>query len=78
MMPVDVVLLDIGLPDMDGWQVARAIRSAAAGGPLPLLVALTGYPDSSEDQDSPFAHHVVKPADQRELLEIIRQAPRQT
>src|SRR5690606_5924667 len=38
----EVVLLDIGLPDMDGWQLARALRQDAAIGPI-KLIAISGY-----------------------------------
>jgi CheY-like chemotaxis protein len=40
--PPDVVLLDLGLPKMDGWEVARQIRQRS-NGRRPLLVAISGY-----------------------------------
>jgi CheY-like chemotaxis protein len=40
--PPDVVLLDLGLPGMDGYEVARRLREQA-GGKRPFLIALTGY-----------------------------------
>jgi signal transduction histidine kinase len=60
----EVVILDIGLPDMDGYQVARALRAhpASAGA---LLIALTGYGQESDRQRTRaagFDHHLVKPA----------------
>ncbi len=60
----EVVILDIGLPDVDGYQVARALRAqpATAGA---LLIALTGYGQDSDRQRTRaagFDHHLVKPA----------------
>ena len=61
----DIVLLDIGLPEMDGYEVARRIR-ARPGLATPRLVALTGY-GQSEDlrraRDAGFDDHLVKPVD---------------
>jgi signal transduction histidine kinase/CheY-like chemotaxis protein len=59
----DVVLLDIGLPDMNGYQVAQRIRSAGAA---VRIIALTGYGQSEDLQrarDSGFDAHLVKPVD---------------
>jgi CheY-like chemotaxis protein len=59
----EAVLLDIGLPGMSGYDVARALR--AAGG-RPLLVALTGYgqrEDRRRAQEAGFDLHFVKPVD---------------
>tara|TARA_R100000306_G_scaffold59813_1_gene59200 strand:+ start:985 stop:2577 length:1593 start_codon:yes stop_codon:yes gene_type:complete len=69
----DVILLDIGLPDMSGYDVARAIRSSA-GRTNPLLVALTGYgqaEDIRKAMAAGFDHHLVKPADINRLMEIL-------
>jgi two-component system, sensor histidine kinase len=60
----EVVILDIGLPDMDGYQVARALRAhpSSAGA---LLIALTGYGQDSDrrrTREAGFDHHLVKPA----------------
>ena len=69
----DVVLLDIGMPGMNGYEVARAIRSRQSGGAsaTALLVALTGWGQDDDRQrarEAGFDHHMVKPAD-IELLE---------
>ena len=60
-----VVILDIGLPVLDGYQVARRIRMLPEGKGI-LLIALTGYGQSSDRQaatDAGFDRHFVKPAD---------------
>jgi len=59
----EVVLLDLGLPDLNGQEVARRIR--AAGDP-PAIIALTG---SEEPPSAPFDDFILKPADP-ELLRI--------
>jgi CheY-like chemotaxis protein len=69
----DVVLLDIGLPGLNGFEVARRIRLQAAN-PAMVLVALTGYgqaADRQRAQDSGFDHHLVKPADFDEIEKIL-------
>lgn len=69
-----VVLLDIGLPVLDGYQVARRLRSMRET-EQSLLIALTGYGQKEDRQaafDAGFSHHFVKPADATELLNCIR------
>jgi signal transduction histidine kinase/ActR/RegA family two-component response regulator len=71
-----VLLLDIGLPDMDGYQLAREVRKLPdlAGA---VLVALTGYgqgQDRLEAERSGFDHHLVKPASMERISEILAQA----
>jgi PAS domain S-box-containing protein len=70
----DVVLLDIGLPKMNGYEVARQIRQQPWGS-NPILVAITGW-GQSEDKDlsreSGFDHHLVKPVDHDHLLKLIQ------
>lgn len=61
----DAVLLDIGLPGLDGFEVAKRIRREASLKHT-LLIALTGYgleEDRQRSKDSGFNHHLVKPAD---------------
>jgi CheY-like chemotaxis protein len=58
----DVVLLDIGLPDLNGYEVAKRIRRAP-GAVKPILVALTGYGELDGAHDVLFDSHVLKPVD---------------
>jgi len=61
----EVVLLDIGLPGMDGYEVARRLR-ATAGMEAVRLIALTGYGQEADRRLSRLAgfdHHLVKPVD---------------
>jgi len=70
--PPDLVVLDIGLPGMDGYAVAARLR--AAGHASPALVALTGYgreDDLQRSRDAGFDHHLVKPIDFGQLQRII-------
>jgi CheY-like chemotaxis protein len=71
----DVVLLDIGLPRMDGFMVAHAIRVRYAGLPVrPRLVALTGH-GREEDRraalGSGFDGHLTKPVEPARLLRMV-------
>lgn len=71
--PADVVLLDIGLPGIDGYEVARRIRRQP-GSERVVLVAMTGYGQERDRElarDAGFDHHLVKPADFDELLGIL-------
>jgi CheY-like chemotaxis protein len=69
----EVMLLDIGLPDMDGHELARRLRSSPDTANA-MLIALTGY-GQSEDRErarqAGFDRHLVKPADLSELLRIL-------
>jgi two-component system, sensor histidine kinase len=67
----EVILLDIGLPDMDGYQVAQRIRST--GGNV-ILIALTGYgqiEDIERARIAGFDAHLVKPVDLTRLQRVI-------
>lgn len=69
----DVVLLDIGLPKMDGYAAARRIREQPGGADL-LLIALTGWgqeEDRRKSSDAGFDAHLVKPVDHVQLLELL-------
>ncbi|HEX4606617.1 MAG TPA: response regulator [Urbifossiella sp.] len=69
----DVVLLDSGLPGMDGWEVARRMRDRAAG-KRPYIVAVTGFGadgDRRRSADAGIDLHLVKPADPRTLIALL-------
>jgi CheY-like chemotaxis protein len=71
----EVVLLDIGLPGMDGYEVARCLRSEL-GSETPMLVAMTGYGQHEVNRHArraEFDHHLVKPADMGLLRELLTQ-----
>lgn len=68
-----VVLSDIGLPGLDGFEVARRIRKQP-GMEEALLIALTGYSDAEirwQSQQAGFDYHLVKPADPAALTQIM-------
>jgi PAS domain S-box-containing protein len=69
----DVVLLDIGLPKLDGYEVAAWMRQQAALKGV-VLVALTGYgqdADHQRSQDAGFDHHLTKPVNFDKIKEIL-------
>jgi CheY-like chemotaxis protein len=69
----DVVLLDIGLPGVDGYEVARRIR-ACIDLKAVCLVAVTGYgqdADKVRARNAGFAHHLVKPVEFSALQRIL-------
>jgi CheY-like chemotaxis protein len=68
----DVILLDIGLPGMDGLAVARRLKEDGVN--ARLLVALTGYGeqnDRARTQQAGFNHHLVKPVDPETLRKLL-------
>lgn len=68
-----VILCDIGLPDMDGYQVARAIRAEPSLEATPM-VALTGYAlpeDLQRAREAGFDHHMAKPPSLEQINEIL-------
>ena len=75
----DAALLDIGMPGMTGYDVAREIR--ALFGPRPTLVAVTGWKKASDRiaaQMAGFDHHLAKPFDPAALLALLAQVPVET
>jgi DNA-binding response OmpR family regulator len=74
----DVVLLDIGLPKMDGWVVAKRIREETSW-KKPLLVAISGYgtqADQRRSREAGIDLHFVKPVEPRELLKLLKRLQR--
>jgi CheY-like chemotaxis protein len=75
----DIVLVDIGMPKLSGYDVARQLRERH-GKDGPLLVALTAWKQASDRilaTLAGFDYHVAKPYDPRALLELIRELERQ-
>jgi CheY-like chemotaxis protein len=71
----DVVLLDIGMPQMTGYDVARTLRERY-GSARPALIAVTGRAAESDKQHARaagFEHHVAKPYEPAALLQLIGQ-----
>jgi two-component system CheB/CheR fusion protein len=72
----DVAVVDIGLPRLDGYEVARRVRSERWGSRI-KLIALTGY-GRAEDRvavmQAGFDAHLVKPVNPTELVRVIAQA----
>jgi CheY-like chemotaxis protein len=65
----DAALLDLGLPLMDGYELARQLVGSSDGVP-PVLVAVTGYGQASDHERSRaagFEAHIVKPVDVHQL-----------
>jgi DNA-binding response OmpR family regulator len=69
--PPDVVISDIGLPQLDGLQVARQIRETVF--PCPLLIAVTAYGGTftRESAYEAFDYYHVKPADPRDIAALV-------
>jgi CheY-like chemotaxis protein len=69
----DVILMDLGMPRMNGYEAARYIRQQDWGKET-VLVALTGWGQGVDRQKSKaagFDHHLVKPADPQELRVLL-------
>jgi len=76
----DLALIDIGLPGLDGLEVARRLRGMGPRFAGTLLVAITGYgapQDHARSREAGFDLHVVKPVDGVELLEQVQRLLRQ-
>jgi len=69
----DVALLDIGLPDVSGYDVARHVRGQPWGKEM-MLIALTGWgqeEDKRQTKEAGFDQHIVKPVDPESLLKML-------
>ena len=73
-----IILLDIGLPGMDGYEVARRLRSEGSNTKA-LIVGISGYgqeEDRARSRAAGFDHHLVKPVDFQELRDILSAKPK--
>jgi CheY-like chemotaxis protein len=76
----DVIFLDLSMPVIDGYEVARTIRRQPRG-QEPMLIALTGWVqerDKERAKDAGFDHHVLKPAKASDLRGILARAKGRT
>lgn len=74
-----VALVDIGMPDVDGYEVARRVN--ALPGPKPVLVAVTGWGSNADKQqakDAGFAYHLTKPLDYDSLAALLATVARKS
>jgi len=70
----EVVLLDIGLPNLDGYQVARTLREE--GFHDTIIIAVSGYgqeEDRKRSREAGMDHHLTKPVDLKTISELISQ-----
>lgn len=74
----DVLILDLNLPQVDGWTLARRIRSNPAYTSRPLLIALSGYNSETHrerSRDAGFDYHLGKPVAPPVLLGLVERGP---
>jgi CheY-like chemotaxis protein len=72
--PFDVVVSDIGMPEIDGYSFIRRFRSRTTGGDVPAI-ALTAYAradDAELAMRAGYHEHIAKPVDARRFLETVR------
>ena len=68
-----IILLDIGLPKLNGYEVARKIRETPWGKAI-ILIALTGWgqeEDRQQSKEAGFDSHLVKPVEQADLSRLL-------
>ncbi len=73
----DLIVMDLGMPGMDGYQAARLIRQRPAAGGL-LMIALTGWGQGDARRrtiEAGFDHHLIKPVDFNDILALVRARP---
>jgi CheY-like chemotaxis protein len=71
----DIALIDLGLPGLDGYEVAQRIRATESGQPV-TLIAISGYGQREDRQRAiaaGFDAHLTKPVDPERLIELIEQ-----
>ena len=67
----DLIILDVMLPGMDGYEIARRLRSKRVGTPILMLTARSGLDDRVEGLDAGADYYLAKPFETRELLACI-------
>lgn len=67
----DLLILDVMLPGLDGFQVAKKLRAEKCGTPILMLTARSGLEDRIEGLDAGADYYLAKPFDSRELLSCI-------
>jgi len=75
----EIILIDIGLPVVDGYELARRVRARKSFEAV-RLIAITGYGQESDRQralDAGFSDHLVKPVDMKYLESILRDHKRE-
>jgi CheY-like chemotaxis protein len=71
----ELALLDIGMPGLNGYEVAKKIRAATPSSAI-ILIAVTGWgqhSDKARARAAGFDHHFTKPVEPERLLELLRQ-----
>ena len=73
-VPFDVVLSDLGMPDIDGYDFVRELRARQRGARVPAiaLTAYAGVDDARRSLAAGFQRHVAKPIDPADLVSIVR------
>ena len=74
----DAIIMDVGLPGISGYDATRQIRAQEGAGARVLIIALTGWGQETDRQQSAAAgidHHLVKPLDLAVLRRILDSAP---
>ena len=70
----DVIVLDIGMPTLNGYEAARRIRKGGNGGKPPVLIALTGWGHEADrvlTKEAGFDHHLVKPIEPAAITRLV-------
>jgi CheY-like chemotaxis protein len=71
----DVIILDIGMPGLNGYEACRRIRAQPAGEKA-VMIALSGWgqeDDKRQSEEAGFQYHIVKPVDPTALIQLLTQ-----